>query len=499
MSLGSVVAPLVIALGRMTLGRKFALTALIVLAPALLLALALLARGQLALGGLALFAALAAAYALVALRAQLSSAVADLASMAARLASGERSIAPAPTTADELGAVATTLAAVAADSAMTDLTRKAIVDHAVDGILVIDDADLVTTFNPAAEGIFGYSAAEIIGEPIARLIPNPLHRQYKLISIGGEVTGCRKDGTLFPMDMTSGRLVMGDQRLYVVILRDITRRKQVEEELQRARDDAEAASRAKSTFLANMSHELRTPLNAIIGYSELLLEDFGDLEQQLIQSDLERISRAGHHLLGLISDILDISKIEAGKMEVRYERFALAPMIGDVEAAVSQLARRNGNTLTVSYSGDPPELYSDPTKVRQILINLLGNAAKFTEGGSISLQVTHEGGPPALVPAGTVVVGMPPMVVFEVADTGIGMTREQLARLFEPFVQADETTTRRYGGTGLGLAITRRYCQMLGGTVEVRSAPGEGSTFTVRLPTGVSAEAGASPESQASV
>ena len=169
-------------------------------------------------------------------------------------------------------------------------------------------------------------------------------------------------------------------------------------------------------------------------------------------------------------------------MEVHYEHFALAPLIVDVEAAVTQLSRRNSNTLIINYAGEPSELYSDPTKVRQILINLLGNAVKFTEGGTITLRVVREGGPPATLPPGTVVVAPPPVVIFTVADTGIGMTHEQLERLFEPFVQADETTTRRYGGTGLGLAITRRYCQMLGGAVEVRSAPGEGSTFTVRLP-----------------
>ncbi|MEI8165399.1 MAG: PAS domain S-box protein, partial [Chloroflexales bacterium] len=379
MSFDSVVAPLVAALGKMSLGRKFALIALFVLGPALLLTLVLLAYGQIILGGIALLSTLASGYALAALRAQLSAALADLATMAAHLVGGERMVVTTPITDDELGAVAYTLAAVAADSAITDLTRQAIVDHAVDGILVIDDADLLTTFNPAAERIFGYSANEIIGQSVATLIPDPLHRQYKLISIGSEATGCRKDGTLFPMDMTSGRLVMGDRRLYVIILRDITRRKQVEEELQRARDDAEAASRAKSTFLANMSHELRTPLNAIIGYSELLLEDFGVLDHEMIQSDLERISRAGHHLLGLISDILDISKIEAGRMEVHYEHFALAPLIVDVEAAVTQLSRRNSNTLIINYAGEPSELYSDPTKVRQILINLLGNAVKFTE------------------------------------------------------------------------------------------------------------------------
>ena len=471
--LSKILAPLVATLAHMTLGYKFALTALVVLGPSLLLALSLMAQGLLLFGGLTLLATLASAYVLGALHLQLSAAIAALARMATRLADGERSVAPTLTTPDALGAVATTLAALAVERTMTALTQQMIVDCAVDGILVIDRTDQVTTFNPAAERIFGYSAAEIIGQSVALIIPDPLHHQYKLISIGGEIIGRRKDATLFPLEITSGRLVLGERQLYVVILRDVTRRKQVEAELQRARDAAEAASRAKSTFLANMSHELRTPLNAIIGYSELLSEDFERLEQQLIQHDLARISRAGHHLLGLINDILDIAKIEAGKMALHCEWFALAPLITDVEATISPLAQHNANTLTVNFDGEPSTIYSDPTKVRQILINLLGNAAKFTEGGTLTLEVTCEG---------------ESLVMFAVTDTGIGMTREQLTNLFEPFVQADGTTTRRYGGTGLGLALTRHYCQLLGGTIEVQSALGVGSTFTVRLPAEVPAE-----------
>ena len=471
--LSNSVAPLAATLAHMTLGYKFALTALVVLGPSLLLALSLIAQGLLLFGGFTLLATLASAYVLGALYLQLSAAIAALARMATRLADGECSVAPTLTTPDALGAVAATLAVLATERTMTALTQQMIVDCAVDGILVIDRADHVTTFNPAAERIFGYSAAEIVGQSVALIIPDPLHHQYKLISIGGEIMGRRKDATLFPLEITSGRLVLGERQLYVVILRDVTRRKQVEAELQRARDAAEAASRAKSTFLANMSHELRTPLNAIIGYSELLSEDFERLEQQLIQHDLARISRAGHHLLGLINDILDIAKIEAGKMALHCEWFALAPLITAVEATISPLTQHNANTLTVSFDGEPSTIYSDPTKVRQILINLLGNAAKFTEGGALTLEVTCEG---------------ESLVMFTVTDTGIGMTHEQLANLFEPFVQVDGTTTRRYGGTGLGLALTRHYCQLLGGTIEVRSALGVGSTFTVRLPAEAPAE-----------
>jgi PAS domain S-box-containing protein len=408
--------------------------------------------------------------------------------MIGRIASGEHHVPPTPAGNSELGVVARSLADLSAEWALSGLYRQAIVEHAVDGIMIIDERDTITTFNPAAERMFGYTAAEIVGQTIARLIPDPLHRQYKLISIGNEIIGRRKDSSVFPMDLSSGQLTLDLRRLYVVILRDATRRKQAEEELQRARDAAEAASRAKSTFLANMSHELRTPLNAIIGYSELLIEEAADVDHESLENDLRRIHRAGAHLLGLISDILDISKIEAGKMDLRYENFALAPMLGDVELTVAPLAVQNGNRFTIQYDGQPAALFADPVRVRQVLINLLGNACKFTDHGSITLRVYAIADfklPTPESAAGTAratISNPQTAIVFEVADTGIGLTPEQLARLFQPFTQADDSTTRRYGGTGLGLALTRHFCQMMGGTVDVVSAPGEGSVFTVRLP-----------------
>jgi PAS domain S-box-containing protein len=384
--------------------------------------------------------------------------------------------------------VARSLADLAAEWALSGLYRQAIVEYAVDGIMIIDERDSITTFNPAAEHMFGYSAEEIVGQPVARLVPDPLHRQYKLISIGNEIIGRRKDGTVFPMDLSSGQLTLDRRRLYVVILRDATRRKQAEEELQRARDAAEAASRSKSTFLANMSHELRTPLNAIIGYSELLIEEAADVDRDSLESDLKRIHRAGAHLLGLISDILDISKIEAGKMDLRYEYFPLSPMLGDVELTVAPLAAQSGNRFEISYNGQPASLFADPVRVRQILVNLLGNACKFTDHGTITLRVYAiadfklQVADPNANAAREATPSQQAAIVFEVADTGIGMTAEQLARLFQPFTQADDSTTRRYGGTGLGLALTRHFCQMMGGTVDVVSTPGKGSVFTVQLP-----------------
>jgi signal transduction histidine kinase/CheY-like chemotaxis protein len=241
-------------------------------------------------------------------------------------------------------------------------------------------------------------------------------------------------------------------------------------ELAAARDEAVRASHAKSDFLASMSHELRTPLNAIIGYSEILLEEADDLVRPELRPDLEKIRGAGKHLLGLINEILDVSKIEAGKMEVFLESFDVVALIADVRATVQPLMAKNGNTFEVRCDADLGTLRSDQTKVRQILFNLLSNAAKFTEQGRIRLAVrrTTRGGGYGLE--------------FEVSDTGIGMTPEQMTGLFEPFSQADASTARNYGGTGLGLAITRRFCRLLGGDVTVKSEHGKGSTFLVTVP-----------------
>jgi GAF domain-containing protein/DNA-binding response OmpR family regulator len=242
----------------------------------------------------------------------------------------------------------------------------------------------------------------------------------------------------------------------------------------------ELADRHKSEFLANMSHELRTPLNAIIGYSEMLQEDAADLGAEQFTDDLRRINAAGKHLLELINAVLDLSKIEAGKMELYLETFDVAGLVRDIAAVIQPLAAKNANHLDVRCPAGTGTMRADLTKVRQALFNLLSNACKFTDRGTISLTVARE------------LMSGQDWMVFRVSDTGIGMTPEQLTRLFEAFSQADAATTRKYGGTGLGLALSRRLCRMMGGDVTVASEAGRGSTFTIRLPAQV-AEVAAEP------
>ena len=265
------------------------------------------------------------------------------------------------------------------------------------------------------------------------------------------------------------------------------------EELQEAKIAAEAANRSKSAFLANMSHELRTPLNAIINYSEMLQEDAQDAGYEDFLPDLERIQTAGKHLLDMISDILDISKIEAGHVTLYLENFDIANMIEEVVSTAQPLVEKKGNTLAMQISGDVGSMYADQPKVRQILLNLLSNAAKFTEKGVITLSIErikndkfksknkkHKQDYAQALNSNSQVL------IFRVSDTGIGMSEEQLQHIFKPFTQADASTTRKYGGTGLGLTISQRLCQILGGEIAVESEVERGSTFTVRLPERVS-------------
>ncbi|HLG05692.1 MAG TPA: GAF domain-containing protein [Gemmatimonadales bacterium] len=336
-------------------------------------------------------------------------------------------------------------------------------------IVNLDLQHNITSCNPAFETLFGYRESEVVGRNLDELLTTEATlaeaRAYTQEAVAGrKATGtgrrrCR-DGRLVDVEIYSIPVMVGGERVGMMALyHDIS-------ELLKARHDAETANSAKSQFLASMSHELRTPLNAIIGYSEMLEEEASDRGHSDYAPDLQKIRAAGRHLLALINDVLDLSKIEAGKLELTIDTFDLAAAVEEVATTIQPLVDKNGNRLQVEASGTLGAMRSDLTRVRQVLLNLLSNACKFTDHGTITLGVERRDG----------------QVLFRVSDSGIGMTKDQLARVFDPFAQAEAATSRKYGGTGLGLSITRRFCELLGGDVNVESEPGRGSTFTVRIP-----------------
>jgi PAS domain S-box-containing protein len=336
--------------------------------------------------------------------------------------------------------------------------------------LLVTDTDLqIRRVNPSTLRLLGYSEEELIGRPAGQVI---LEREAPARRSAVERTYRTKAGRLIPVLFSSAEMRDGSGVLegYVWLAQDMTELKRVQGELVRAKDAAEEANRAKSAFLANMSHELRTPLNAVIGYSEMLQEVAEDRGQRDLLTDLGKIRWAGKHLLGLINDVLDFSKIEAGKLELSIESLEVALAIDDAVSTIRPLAEKSGNRLEVVCAEPLGAMLADETRVRQVLFNLLSNACKFTENGLIRLEARR-----------TRRKGCD-WVQFRVSDTGIGMTAEQLDRLYRPFMQADASTTRKYGGTGLGLAISREFCHMMGGTLSAESELGTGSVFTVRLP-----------------
>jgi CheY-like chemotaxis protein/nitrogen-specific signal transduction histidine kinase len=266
----------------------------------------------------------------------------------------------------------------------------------------------------------------------------------------------------------------------VANIRDITERKHAEE-MEREKEAADSANKAKSYFLANMSHELRTPLNAIIGYSEMLQELAADDGQEEYLGDLKKIHSAGKHLLELINDVLDISKIEAGKMDLYLEDFSADQLVEDVQSVIAPLAQKNSNALILDTGEGLGAIHADATKVRQSLLNLLSNACKFTHDGNVTLKARRDD----------------TWICFEVIDTGIGMTKEQMAKLFRAFQQADSSTTRKFGGTGLGLAISRHFSRMMNGDITVASETGKGTVFTMKIPVNVVPRAVEMPASAA--
>ena len=487
----------------------------------------------------------------------------------------------------------------------SEARNQAILDHVADAIVTIDKDGSIETFNPAAEQVFQYRAAEVIGKNVKILMPDvdrdhhdQYIAQYSTTGSGGmidktrELLGKRKDGRLFPVELCVTRVKVHDRDIFIAALRDIsvrkesesrirelarfpdenpapvmrvgadgvisyangpaaillrawettvngdvpagvlrmvrdalaaaapieyettcsgrvyllafmpvpegnyvnvrgddiTDRKRAELELKNHRDNLEelvierttalvmahndvlVASRAKSAFLASMSHELRTPLNAIIGYSEMLEETSVEEGNERLREDLRKITASGRHLLTLINDILDLSKIDAGKVQFSLEEFEVERLMRDLETTIRPMVTKNHNRFDMVIDGELGTMYSDAIRVKQVLLNLLSNACKFTTRGRIMLMVRRE----------TTAAGA--SLSFIVNDTGIGMTQDQVTCLFEPFTQADRAIAIKYGGTGLGLAISRRLCQLMGGDIRVHSDIGVGTNFTVRLP-----------------
>ena len=383
---------------------------------------------------------------------------------------------------------------------------RSIFENAVEGIFQTTPEGHFLSVNPALARIYGYATPEELTSNLTNIrqqaYVNPQRRDkfMQVMAECGEVSGFesevyRVDGSVIWISESARAVYDADGELlyYEGSVEDISDRKVFESALQLALEAAEAASTAKSAFLANMSHELRTPLNAIIGYSEILQEETEELGYDELIPDLDKIRTSGRHLLSLINDILDISKIEAGRMDIYLETFDIATLIEEVASTAAPLIEKNGNTLNLHQISNMGSMHGDITKVQQILLNLLSNAAKFTQNGTITLTASREkiaghsseareenSSEPTADSQSS--IASKEFLVINCTDTGIGMNSEQLQHIFQPFTQADASTTRKYGGTGLGLAISQRFCLMMGGNISVKSQEGVGSTFTIRLP-----------------
>jgi PAS domain S-box-containing protein len=353
---------------------------------------------------------------------------------------------------------------------------RSLIESNIDALITTDPRGIITDVNKQMEALTGCTRDELIGAPFKDCFTDPERAEAGIKLVLGEskvtdyeLTARARDGKETVVSYNATTFHDRDRKLQGVFAaaRDVTERKRYEQSL-------EQANRAKSIFLANMSHELRTPLNAIMGYSEMLQEEAAERQLDGFGADLEKINGAGRHLLALINDILDLSKIEAGKMELFLESFDVAKMIDEVASTIRPMVEKNANTLQIERVADLGAMHADQIKVRQGLFNLLSNAAKFTHDGTITLKVERQ------------LMEGSEWIMFRVADTGIGLSHEQIVKLFQDFTQADASTTRKFGGTGLGLALTRRFCQIMGGDVTVHSMPGEGSIFTIKLPAIVS-------------
>ncbi|MFM1872567.1 MAG: Autoinducer 2 sensor kinase/phosphatase LuxQ [Planctomycetota bacterium] len=426
------------------------------------------------------FAVLACVLALVAF--QVLAPIGILREVIRRRADGDRSIRPSRMPNSDFAMLADSLVGLFEQVDEAEAHLRGIFDAASDGIITIDARGIIRAFNPGAEIMFGVNAQEAIGTNVSRFVPEPdrsRHDGYladcvrsgrsRILGFAREVVAERSDGSTFHCSLLINATVVGDEPIFVGVLRDITDEIEVRKELDAARKSAEVAAAAKATFLANMSHEIRTPLTAILGYAEELA--VGETKPRDVEQSLQIIRQNGQHLMAVVNDILDMSKIEAGAMRV--ERVECHPdaVVAQVVGMLLGRAKERGLSLELrTASAMPVAIQSDPTRLRQILLNLVGNAIKFTERGSVVVEVAadYERG----------------RMSFAVQDTGIGMTEVEQQRLFQSFSQADAGTTRKYGGTGLGLHISKRLAAMLGGDIELSSRKGEGSRFTLIVETG---------------
>ncbi|WP_161782390.1 PAS domain S-box protein [Methylobacter tundripaludum] len=373
--------------------------------------------------------------------------------------------------------------------AMATTEVRAIVQTAVTGVITIDSTGAIRLFNPAAERLFGWTSDEVVGKNVSLLMPEPDAGEHdshirhfletnesKILGIEREVIALRKDGRTFPVNLAVGHGVLAEGRhLFVGFISDITLQKQAEQELRLAKEAAEAATKAKANFLANMSHEIRTPMNTVIGFAEVVLQN-KNLPQDT-RAHVDTILNSGKHLLGVINDILDFSKIEAGKIDLEAVCFNLPHAVQESLETVGLGAGKKSLQIEMKIEADLPQyVIGDPSRLRQVILNLVGNAVKFTESGLIVVLIDKAEGTD--------------MLHFAISDTGIGMTDEQVDRVFESFSQADTTTSRRFGGTGLGTTISKQLVELMGGRIWVESKLGVGSTFhfTVRLPETIAQE-----------
>ncbi|KFZ39157.1 response regulator receiver protein [Shewanella mangrovi] len=354
---------------------------------------------------------------------------------------------------------------------------KATLDTAVDAIITLDTVGTIREFNPAAEKLFGWTEAEVLGCNIKKLMPEPDRSQHdgylrnflssgekKVIGVGREVMGLKKDGSQVPIRLAVGEMILHDERLYVGFVSDISERHALELSLREAAERAERAAEAKTAFLANMSHEIRTPMNAIIGFTQLLLDTELSANQRKY---LNTIHQSSHSLLRLINDILDTTKMEQRDVALELKPFSLKAIAMQLESSLGLSAKDKGLNFNVEYPANMPEYFEgDQLRVLQILTNLVGNAVKFTETGSINIRFHYTDG----------------VIAIEIQDTGIGMTQAQQELVFSPFTQADSSISRRFGGTGLGTTIARQLVLRMNGNIELNSQFGKGTVFHVWLP-----------------